>query len=337
MKHYVIDPFGGETFLQNRIFDGPYDILRQMFRRRGIALSTYDLADIASAEKVLCFNYDPAFLDTCIRANIRKEQMALFMFEPSVIVPGQYDRKVWDNFGAVFTWRDDLVDNVRFHKLRYPQAQPTPLTLPAFEERRFLTLINANKYSYGKNELYSLRRQAIRFFERQDVEFDLYGFGWENGSKAIDRGKIMYAMRSGKLARLIKDVVDGRFPYSSFRGSISDKYEVLAGYRFNLCFENEQNAPGFVTEKLFDALHCGAIPIYLGAPNVTDYVPKDCFIDFREFSGFSDLLRYLVSMKAEDWCHFVDAGQRYLKSPAFDEWRPEAVFSSIVDILAPAP
>ena len=336
MSQYLIDPFGGATFLQNKIFEGPYDLLRQLLRERDIALDTYDMGDLTRAEKVLCFNYSESFVDACVQAGVRRDQLVLFMFEPPTTHPWQYKPSVWSRFGCVFTWRDDLVDGNFFHKLRFPQGQKAMEDLPLYASRRFLTLINANKYSYVENELYSLRRQAIRFFERSKAEFDLYGFGWEKGSTVIDRPSKRRALRSGKAMNLIKDLLDGRRPYPSFRGSTEDKYETLSQYRFNLCFENEQDAPGFLTEKLFDALFCEAVPIYLGAPNVDDYVPRDCFIDFREFSGFPELLSHLLDLDESDYRRYVAAGRRYLESDACQEWRPDAVFSSIVDVIAPA-
>lgn len=38
--------------------------------------------------------------------------------------------------------------------------------------------MNANKFSLGKHELYSLRIDIIRYFEKNGVEFDLYGPAW---------------------------------------------------------------------------------------------------------------------------------------------------------------
>jgi alpha(1,3/1,4) fucosyltransferase len=333
VKQFLIDPFGGPTFLQNRIFDGPYDILRQLLLERGISLNTYDEGDLGAADKVLCFNYDGRFVDSCYRAGISKDQLSLFMFEPSVVIPEQYDPAVWDRFGMVFTWRDDLVDGDGFRKLRFPQGQVRRKDLPTYESRYFLTLINANKYSYRDREIYSLRRKAIRFFEGRDVGFDLYGVGWDEGSKQIDIGKMKYALKNRKFVPLVRDLVDGLRGYPSYRGSIRDKYEVLARYRFSICFENEAGAPGFITEKIFDCLHCETVPIYLGAPNIEDYVPSECFIDFGRFSGFPDLLEFLRGLDEGDYHAYVEAGRRYLDSGAFERWRPASVFSSIVDAL----
>ncbi|WP_051199308.1 glycosyltransferase family 10 domain-containing protein [Butyrivibrio fibrisolvens] len=43
----------------------------------------------------------------------------------------------------------------------------------------------------------------------------------------------------------------------------NDKNKYLSEFKFNICPENV-DAPGYVTEKIFDAFKCGAIPIYQG-------------------------------------------------------------------------
>jgi len=76
------------------------------------------------------------------------------------------------------------------------------------------------------------------------------------------------------------------------RGRAS-KHEILRGYRFALAFENSI-APDYVTEKFFDALIAGAVPVYLGAPNVEDFAPGDrCYLSVRDFSSPRELAAYL--------------------------------------------
>jgi hypothetical protein len=74
------------------------------------------------------------------------------------------------------------------------------------------------------------------------------------------------------------------------------KLEVIAGYKFTLAFENSIS-PDYVTEKFFDPLRAGSVPVYLGAPNVDDFAPGDrCYIRVADFRGPEDLGRYLRSL-----------------------------------------
>jgi len=56
--------------------------------------------------------------------------------------------------------------------------------------------------------------------------------------------------------------------------------EVFNKYKFILCIENSYN-PGYITEKIFNCFFSNAIPVYLGDPDVCNYINSDSFIDLR--------------------------------------------------------
>lgn len=80
------------------------------------------------------------------------------------------------------------------------------------------------------------------------------------------------------------------------------KLALIARYRFTLAFENSIDND-YVTEKFFDPLIAGSVPVYLGAPNIADYAPGErCFIDVRDFSTpalLAEYLRFLAASPAE--------------------------------------
>jgi alpha(1,3/1,4) fucosyltransferase len=49
----------------------------------------------------------------------------------------------------------------------------------------------------------------------------------------------------------------------------NNKYDFIRQYKFNICPENS-NASGYVTEKVFQAIEAGCIPIYWGADNYSE-------------------------------------------------------------------
>jgi alpha-1,3-fucosyltransferase 10 len=96
------------------------------------------------------------------------------------------------------------------------------------------------------------------------------------------------------------------------------KLETIARYKFYLAFENSI-APDYVTEKLFDPLLVGTVPIYLGAPNVDAFVPsRDAYINVRDFPEPRDLARHLDALAADEdaYRRFFDWRKRPL-SPDF--------------------
>lgn len=52
-----------------------------------------------------------------------------------------------------------------------------------------------------------------------------------------------------------------------------DKVETLERYRFSLSFENA-NEEDYVTEKFFQSLVAGSVPVVIGAPNIQDFAPS---------------------------------------------------------------
>lgn len=74
---------------------------------------------------------------------------------------------------------------------------------------------------------------------------------------------------------------------------IDTKLDIYSKYKFVIAFENAVHKD-YVTEKLYDPLIAGAVPIYLGAPNVRQFLPGDnCFINVQDFSTPKELSLFL--------------------------------------------
>ena len=62
-------------------------------------------------------------------------------------------------------------------------------------------------------------------------------------------------------------------------GGRTSKLAVMRRFRYAIAFENSRETD-YVTEKFFDPLSIGTIPIYLGAPNIGEFCPgNECCID----------------------------------------------------------
>jgi len=62
---------------------------------------------------------------------------------------------------------------------------------------------------------------------------------------------------------------------------IDDKMEAILPYRFQLVLENGVE-PHYWTEKLADAYLGWAYPVYLGCPNVADYLPPEALLSIND-------------------------------------------------------
>lgn len=304
-------------FLSNKIFDitdkkynrdnclMPYYQLQQSLRSQGYNLQTIDCGDIHSAEYIIFFDLpkNNIFFRKCIEAGLQ-EKMIFWLLEPPAVSRRNWNRKLHKNFLKVFTWNDALVDNKKYFKIFYPQPQLPATEFISFTQRKLCTLIAGNKKSRHPLELYSERIRAIKAFEKLcPDQFDFYGNGWNKPNQKIQR----------------------LFPFltphfHSYRGPIADKSAVLSQYKFSICYENflgSQEYDGYITEKILDCFMSQCVPVYLGASNITTYIPKETFIDKRNFSSYNDLFTYLSNMSAEEHANYLANINRYLNSDLF--------------------
>jgi hypothetical protein len=77
------------------------------------------------------------------------------------------------------------------------------------------------------------------------------------------------------------------------------KLSTISRYKFTLAFENAC-AHDYVTEKFFQPLLAGSVPVVLGAPNIEEMAPGDqCYINVQDFASVAALASHL-QMLAND-------------------------------------
>ena len=182
-------------------------------------------------------------------------------------------------------------------------------------------MVAAQKYSWAAEELYSERVRAIRWFEKNHPdEFDLFGPRWD---RYYVKGKL--SIVNPVLARLYKmwPWLPHHRAFPSSRGSIPAKRPVMRQYKFSICYENS-SYPGWLTEKMLDALFAGSVPIYLGDPEVTKMVPPAAFIDKNEFPDYDSLYAYLKGMPPAEYEAYRQAGHSFVHGDAIKPMGAEA-------------
>ena len=150
---------------------------------------------------------------------------------------------------------------------------------------------------------------AIHAFCHHPEQFDLYGMSWNQPE------------------------IDQAF-FPSYRGTVKHKWDMFPQYRFGLCYENMRDEPGYITEKIFDCMRAGCVPVYWGAPNITDYVDVEAFIDRRKFKSNAELADFLLAMTENEFAHYRQAIQEYLQSDRFAKFLPPAFADNIIRVLS---
>jgi hypothetical protein len=102
-------------------------------------------------------------------------------------------------------------------------------------------------------------------------------------------------------------------------------------YRFSICYENIRDVPDYTTEKIFDSFFSGCVPVYWGPPNITKYIPEDCFIDRQKFSSHEELYRFMTSMTESEYLAYQERIAAYLTSEHAKPFSAESFANTIVD------
>ncbi len=177
--------------------------------------------------------------------------------------------------------------------------------------------MSANRYYPRPNELYSARLKTSAYFSKNyPNDFDLYGARWHNPKTRLQK----------YLPWLVPK-------FACYRGLATDKIATLSKYKFALAYENMENVRGYVTEKIFDAIQAGTVPIYWGASNILDYVDAEAFIDRRKFKNDAELAKYLKSVTEEQYQKMLSAGQNYLRTERCKKFFAESFCDRIIEVL----
>eukprot|EP01068_Selenidium_serpulae_P020998 Selendium_serpulae@DN950_c0_g1_i2.p1 len=97
----------------------------------------------------------------------------------------------------------------------------------------------------------------------------------------------------------------------------ASKKDVLKKFAMTFAFEN-QNSDDYVTEKVYEALAAGVVPVYYGADNIYDHLPsRKCVINVADFKTREDLGLHLRNVLSNDSLLMT-----------YHEWREEPLSES---------
>lgn len=330
-KFVSIFPYNVKAYLQNVLFNVKknkgieatiFATLKNFLKKRNININTYDISTKKAPYIHIYFDL-PYFWNFAAWKPIllSKKKKILICYEPPTVIPFNYMKVFHTFFVKVYTWYDGLVDNEqrlsaskKYFKIHLPKSSLGMNTKSKeFKEKKFLAIVNKNILPFypfkifkpfGK-ELYSERIKAIEFFERNiPDQFFLYGRGW-NQPKKYNLTENLFGYKK----------------YSTYKGEVDNKIELLSNFKYCICFENLAEVKGYVTEKIFDCLKARCVPVYWGASDIAKYIPKNCFIDFRNFDGYEKLLNFLVSIDERQYNTYIKNIEKLLSDKKFiDMW-----------------
>ena len=233
-----------------------------------------------------------------------KKRIGLFMETPEIYYKNNADNLQYYNY--VITSDETIHDNNKTIYSELPcwdaNAISKEIKLNKFENT--YSMICGNKKFRRKissEDLYRKRRKIIKYFETNNPKnFHLYGPGWD-----INPLTIMYP-RIGNNLRKMK--VPGGL--KCYRGICLEKSKVIKNYCYNFCMEN-CTYPNYVSEKYFDAVLNGAVPIYYSNREIVGIDPGS-FVNAYNFHNIENLVSHCNSLSLEERRNIISIGQENL-------------------------
>ena len=318
----------------------------------GIQIDTWDQAPLQTCDLLWLLDLPPSRKEfEQIRSRLRLgTPIILQVFESPAIAPFGLIAANRKHVSAVVTYEfpDASPAISKYFHYHLPVPIVGPVKNPAFSERNGLLMCFSNRVSgfwairqtglaglpfFGRmlagwkcplslmrelscGDLYGERRAIAREAERSAPDFlDVFGPGW-NGEQIS--WCPLYPNR----------------PYRCWRGEAKvPKHELSAEYRFVVAYENFRGQRGYISEKIFDALQAGSVPVYLGEERIAEFVPREAFVDARDFRTQRQLLEYLQSCPEAEWAEMRRVGQTFLRSAALRSFTDEAFAERMTDVL----
>lgn len=345
-----------KLFSKGTSYEGIYRSAFSRWRELALAqcftIDTWDLHPLESADVLWFLDLPPTRREfEAIRAKLKPgAKLVLQILETPALGWHAFRPENSSDFDAVVTYQhpETLAGRKNCHHYRLPNTLRAAPSNRPFSERKGLLFLNTNRVEgwwamrqpgwaglpmlgkllagwkcslgdlreYSRRELYAARRALLREAERIAPDLvDLFGRGW-NGEQVS--WCPLYPNR----------------PYRCWRGlAPCPKDELAAQYRFVGAFENFRGTLGYISEKLFDALFAGSVPVYLGEERITEFVPADCFVDARHFKTHRELLTYLRDCPEAEWQRMREAGQQFLRSDKIKPFTDEAFAQRMMEVL----
>ena len=284
-----------------------------------------DRLNFKTYDKFIFFNYpklDKKIVKDAINSSKPKY---LFNLECPTIYPQTWNKDIYHKFDKIFTWHDDLIDNKKFFKINTPSySKDRTLNLPNNKKEKLCVIIGSNKKNDHINDLYHKRLDIIKWYEKNALnDLDFFGYGWSNYLFTGNR-----IIRSLNKINILTKLLSKK--YKNYRGVYNgNKVNLLRNYKFSYCIENAKGYRGYITEKIFHCFFSMTVPIYLGCPNISEHVPKSCYIDIRDFKNLDDIHSYIKNMTDIKYNKYLSSIKEFLKSEKYKYFSNEYYIKSL--------
>jgi hypothetical protein len=278
----------------------------------------------------------------------------LVRLETNTVFPGQYSPRIESKYGFVLTFGANSKLRNSTPALGHPYVHSK---IPTFrtrdEENRssifesrisanvfkiekwknratLISYIGGNKIGLNSTGNYNYRRKLVRTLIPKGLK--VYGPYWNDGFwvKFYNRSTtFLHGLRSHQIPNFFHIYGDLFNKYPGAMGRVAEKDVVLLDSKFTLVIENSND---ILTEKLFDALLAGSIPIFFG-PDLSDYgLPDNISIELR--GNERDILTRITEMPDNEVDEYLNNIIAFLNDQSqFGKWVAEYVFQETARLI----
>ena len=322
--------------------------LLSIFEKSHLIIST-----LAECDVFISINHSNQAYREFQKLGKKKNQAILIRSEPGVVFPAQYKKRVLNKYGLVITMGNAEKAEGNFYYIQNPysylpnpnfQMARGPYIKDILESKEFndlfdfnnwqkrriiLSLIAGNKVSCSRNSNYGLRRD-LAFTLPKDF-LNIYGELWS----ANIRNKLKH--RAGVALHGILNLtlpnpssIYGSFfrKYKNYISPLDDKHIIVKQSKFSLVIENSNQ---YMSEKIFDALINGSIPIYYGPELEKKGIPGKA-ISITCDGSAEILVNKIKNLTNHEVKNYLDSIKKFLKSKNFtDNWSDDVVYRKIAE------
>jgi len=254
------------------------------------------------------------FPDLRMNDCIDRQGKIFLLHENYSVTPHHYDINKLKQYSAVITWNSKLYDIFKKMDVNIYKINGYVLfNMDAFPA------LDASQFADYENKINGL---SLHCKVRESyLEWDLAGQRFKIFKEIAKTGKIETDYYGVACYPPLKDYYKGMIGQKGQESSMPNSLEeqfTINKYKFNLCFENvyhELWSWDYISERIFSCFRAKTIPIYWGCWNIEQYIPKELFIDFREYKDdIKGLVKYLLSIDKNKYYHMTTQAADFERS-----------------------
>jgi len=316
--------------------------------RDSFDVKAFEFTSDRSADFLLAINHNSRLYRDFIKSGGSANRAILIRFEPDSVFPAQYKKRITSKYGLVISPGSTIPIGNTDSQIRWPyqyHLNPTkpsvsdPLltdilksdardelfTFESWQKRSHtLTMIASNKVSPIVSANYSKRRKMAKELPAEVLK--VYGQLWSDSlyQKIYHRLAVtVTAIRQGTIPNLTQTYGNLFRTYHTTNGIVADKHKLLQDSKFSLVIENSNS---IVTEKIFDAIINGSIPIYMG-PDIS-LVGLSKSLVYSVEGTAKEILEALKLFDKQTTQKYLLEMSRYIQSEDFlNDWGSAAVYT----------